>query len=278
MYEHFENIKKLYGKAYVQIPNGIFKDLSNTIVSRKQTNIQQVSFAYCYIVTIAFLYKYAHFVDVDNGTYIQNSDIKQILGYDKTTKTIDKVIKRGGILEQLGLIQTTKDYPVEVEYAEEKLNHLNMREFITVSMLDTNSINYITTKEVVKNRNYEVKEPTFFFDYKDDTGSLYNYANTHRITIDEFLKLVYNDEIDNVDFLMYAFFKYKCHGLPQNTKSLALYKVVLEMGIGRDAFYNHLDKLKLKGYIDVVHKGWRVAGEAHDSQIEANEYIFRGVS
>jgi hypothetical protein len=276
MYEHFDNIRKLYGDAYVQIPNGIFRDLAESIKSRNKTNIQQVSFAYAYLVTIAFLYKYAHFVDVDNGTYIQNSDIKEILGYGKTTKTIDKVIKKEGILEQLGLIQTTKDYPISVEYTDEKVNDINMREFITISQI-ANTSDYTIIKEIVKNKNYEVKEPTFFFDYDEDTGSLYNYANTHKVTLNEFLQLVQDNEMDNVDFLMYFFFKYKCYGLPKDTKSLALYKIVLEIGIGRDAFYNHLARLEKKGYVNSIRKGWRVAGDKHDSEIEANEYIFKGI-
>ena len=277
MYEHFNNIKSLYGNAYIQMPNGIFRDLSESLKSRNKTNIQQVSFAYCYLLTIAFLYKYAHFVDLDNGTYIQNSDIKQVLGYDKTTKTIDKVIKKEGILERLGLIKTTKDYPVFVEYSKEIVNDVQMREFITINMINADDANSITIKEIVKNRNYEVREPTFLFDYKDDTGTLYNYERTHRVKIDEFLKLVYNDDIDNVDILLYFFFKYKCYGLKNNTKALALYKICIEMGIGRDAFYVHLDKLKNLGYIDVIHKGWRLSGESFDKSIEANEYIFKGI-
>src|SRR6185437_11372928 len=151
MYNHFKNIENMYGKAYVQIPNGIFRDLSRNIKSRNQTNIKQASFEYAYLVTIAFLYKYAHFVDVDNGTYIQNKDIKQLLGYGKTTKTIDKIIKKNGILEQIGLIKTTKDYPISVEYTDEKINDINMREFVTISMLGTDNINYNMVKEIVKN-------------------------------------------------------------------------------------------------------------------------------
>src|SRR5205085_6833882 len=105
MYEHFKNIEFLYGEdVSIQIPNGIFKKLSSNIKNRNgSTNIQQTSFAYAYIVMNAFLYKYAHFVDVDNGTYIQNADIKGLLGYNKVTKTIDYIIKKGGVLDMIGL-------------------------------------------------------------------------------------------------------------------------------------------------------------------------------
>jgi len=280
MYKHFKNIEQLYGNnAYVQIPNGVFRQLSDSIKNRKQTNIQQSSFAYAYIIAVSFLYKYAHFVDIDNGTYIQNSDIKQILGYDKTTKTIDKVIKKNGILDTTGLLRTTKEYPVYVEYTEEKLNDMLMREFTTFNMLDVDDVNYSIIKSIVKNRNYEVKEPVFFFEYNGDVGTLYNYDNTHRITLKEFLSFVYDESLDNIDFMLYSFFKYKCHGYDNNIKAIALYKITLEMGISRDTFYKHLGTLKSKGYINVHHKGWVMSGEATGTSesMEANEYQFKGV-
>lgn len=277
MYEHFKNIERLYGECYVQMPNGIFRDLSDGIKNKEEANIQQISFAYVYLVTISFLYKYAHFVDLDNGTYIQNSDIKQILGYNKTTKTIDKLIKRGGILEDLGLISTTKKYPVYVEYTENKSENLSMREFVTIDMIDKNFSNYKKIKSIVKNKNYEIKEPTFFFQYKEDVGSLYNYERTHKITLKEFINLVFEEDMDNIEILLYFFFKYKCYGLKRNMKSLALYKIILEIGISRDAFYKYLNNLKDRGFVNVSHKGWYVAGKKHNKNIEANEYYFKGI-
>ena len=270
MYEHFNNIRNLYGKAYVQMPNGIFNDLAKI-----NQNIQQISFCFSYLVTIAFLYKYAHFVDLDNGTYVQNSDIKQILGYNKTTKTIDKFIKKNGVLEELGLIATTKDYPVEVEYTEEKVNNINMREFKTISMLNADNIHYNMIKGIVKNRNYEIREPLFFFEYNDDIGTLYNYENTFEITLDEFMMFVYEESLDNTDFFLYCYLKSKCYGLKYNMKQMALVNIINDLCIGKDAFYGHLNKLKEKGFVEVNHKGWRT-GEA-ESEIEANDYYFKGI-
>ena len=275
MYEHFNNIKTLYGNAYVQIPNDVFKDLTKTIKNNGKPNAQQISFAYAYLVTIAFLYKYAHFVDVDNGTYIQNKDIKQVLGYGEKTKTVDKIIKKDGILEQLRLVHTTKNYPVSVEYTDEIINDVRMREFITIEMLSDKDAYYKEVKRIVKNRNYEIKEPLFLFDYKNDAGSLYSYENTHKITIDEFLKFIYDGELNNIDFMLYAFFKYKCHGFLENTRNLALDKIELEIGIGKNTFYKYLEKLEKRNYVKSIRKGWN---SDRNSVIEANEYIFKGIS
>lgn len=270
MYEHFKNIENLYGKAYVQIPNEIFRDLKSI-----EGNIQQISFCFSYLVTIAFLYKYAHFVDVDNGTYVQNSDIKQILGYNRVTKTVDKFIKKNGVLENLGLIATTKDYPVEVEYTEEEINDINMREFKTISMLSADSIHYSMIKEIVKNRNYEVREPLFFFEYKEEVGTLYNYEKTFRIGLDEFMKFICDDGLDNSDFILYCYFKSKCYGYKDNMNQIPLNRIVSDVGIKKDSYYNHLNKIKEKGFIDVTHKGWQVGKES--DEVEANDYYFKGV-
>lgn len=277
MYEHFKNIEVMYGNAYVQMPNGIFRNLLSIKSKNGSTNIKQSSFAYAYLVAVAFLYKYAHFVDIDNNTYIQNADIKQVLGYGKSTKTIDKIIKKDGILESMGLIQTTKDYPVQFIESNDIINNYTARDFITINMINSDYINYKSIKDVVKNKNYEIREPTFFFDCDGDVGTLYEYSNTHRITIKEFMRFVYDKTFNNIDFLMYSFFKSKCHGLKDNSKEIALYKIIANMGIGKDAFYSHLKNLKDKNLIEVNHKSFKMVGDKHDSSIEANEYIFKGV-
>lgn len=273
MYEHFKNIEHLYGNAYIQIPNGIFRDLRGI-----KTNTQQSSFAYAYLIAVAFLYKYAHYVDIDNGTYIQNKDIKQVLGYGGSTKTVDKIIKKDGILEEIGLISTTKKYPVQFTNSGDEINGFNAREFISIDMINEDYVNYDSIKNIVKNRNYEIKEPTFFFNYKEDIGTLYNYSNTHKITIQEFIRIVYDESLDNIHFLLYGFFKSRCFGYKDNTKEIALYKIVEDAGVGKDAFYSRLNDLKNNKFLDVNHKQFIITKEHNYISIEGNEYIFKGVA
>lgn len=275
MIEHFKNIQYLYGDdAYVQIPNDIFKNLSRNIKNRSgSTNIRQSSFAYVYLVCIGFLYKYAQFVDLNNGTYIQNTDIKQILGYSKSTKSIDHIIKKNGVLENMGLIKTTKNYPVSVIYGEDEYNNFKIREFVTINNINKDSIIYNKVKSVVKNKNYEIKEPTYMFEYNDSIGTLYDYSNTHKITINEFIKLIYNERFDNIDFMLYFFFKSRCYNLNKsNTKSMSLMQIINEIGIGKDAFYAHLKIMKDNNILSVIHKEWVNGGEG-----ESNEYSFIGI-
>lgn len=275
MIENFNNIQKLYSKPSVQIPNWIFRSLAESTKGKVQrTNVKQSSFAYAYVVTIAFLYKYTHFVDLDNGTYIQNKDIKQILGYDPSTKTIDKVIKKNGILDEIGLTCTTKNYPVTFEYTTEEINGFPIREFTTINMLTVDDVNYSKYKEIVKNRNYTVKEPTFFFNNDGDVGTLYNYNNTHTVTLEEFMEFVYSDDLDNVDFFLYSFFKSKCLGLRNDERGISQALIISEIGLSTETFHNHIKVLEKKGYLSVARKRWRYdVGEL----LEPNVYEFKGV-
>src|SRR5690606_20508184 len=102
--EHFQNLETLYQNASVQMPNDLFSRLADSIKnSRDGQNTKQASFAYTYLVAIAFLYKYTHFVDPASGTYIQNLNLKELLGYNKGTKSIDRIIKKGGVLDEMEL-------------------------------------------------------------------------------------------------------------------------------------------------------------------------------
>jgi predicted DNA-binding transcriptional regulator len=276
MYQHFKNIEYLYGDAYVQIPNGVFKDLSSHLITKNKTNIQQVSFAYAYLVVIAFLYKYAHFVDIDNGTYIQNADIKQLLGYSRTTKTVDGIIKKNGILDMIGLTETIRNYPILfMQNPTETVNDIPLREYVYIKDIDDTDVNYSTIRKIVKNGNYETKEPTFLFVYKEESGTLYDYSNTHKVTIKELMSFMYSEGLNNIDFLLYCYFKSKCKGYKGDMRAISLNHIQNDLGIGRDAFYGHLDVLKSNGLIDVIHKGWVMGSQ---SELEGNEYCFKGVA
>lgn len=278
MQAHLENIQHLYGNCIIRLPNNIFRTLSTTIKSKSgKTNSQQIAFSYVYLITVGFLYKYAHYVDVDNATYLQNSDIKELLGYSKTTKSIDKIIKRNGVLDELGLTATTKDYPIGFHLSKtDSINNIPLREFQTISEADDRMLDL--TKRIVKNRNYETKEPLYMTKERDDNeyGTLYGIEKTHDITIRELMAFLFDEEMDCLDFLIYGFIKSRCKGYQYNMKSMTIYKMVAEIGIDRSTFYNRLPLLKERQYIAVTHKKWKSKKDEH-IPMEANDYYWLGV-
>lgn len=281
MREHFEKIRYLYGDdCMIRLPNSVFRTLSSSIKNKNgSSNSQQIAFSYVYLIVTGFLYKYAHFVDIDTGTYIQNSDIKQLLGYSKTTKSIDHVIKKDGILDFLSLTATIKDYPIRFDFDKaELINNIPIREFTMVSELVEDDPMKPLIKKTVKNRNYEVKEPLYMTTATADTeyGTLYSVERTHAITISELIRFLFDEDMDNTHFLLYGYLKSRCKGYQQNMKSMAVYKMTLEMGIDRSTFYNRLEFLKNQEYIAVNHKRWKNKQEYHVN-MEANDYYWLGL-
>lgn len=279
MRPHFENIQYLYGDCAIRLPNDIFRTLSTSIKNKSgKTNSQQIAFSYVYLIAIGFLHKYAHFVDMDKESYIQNSDIKELLGYSKTTKSIDKIIKKDGVLDELELTATTKNYPVGFSVnRHESINKIPLREFTYIQDCDDTLSDLM--RAVVKNRNYEVKEPLYMTvgSSESEYGTLYGIERTHAITIDEFLTFLKDDELDNIDFLIYGYIKSRCKGYPQNMKAMTIYKMVLEIGIDRSTFYSRIPLLKERQYIAVTHKPWKRKKEGEEIKMEANDYYWLGV-
>lgn len=250
--EHIDQLIFTFGEeAYVQVPNTIFKDLTN-VISVTKNNISHCGFSYCYLVLNALLYKYAFFVDVDSMRYMQKKDFKQALGYRETTKSIDPIIKKGGLLDNSGLTATISNYPSITYMNDEKLGRNNMREYIGINELSDVRLKDIHNK-IVRNKNFTVKEPLFLFERDDDLGTLYDYRNTHKIKASEIRYLLGSENLDNVDFYIYSYIKSQCGS--NEYSELAVTKIVNEIGISRHCFYKHLASIEDK-MVKVERGGW----------------------
>lgn len=252
--------------------------LSDTIKGKNnKSNVQQIAFAYSYIVAVSFLYKYTHFVDLNNETYVQNADIKEILGYNRNTKTIDKVIKKDGILDLMGITRTTKNYPIyHIDDLSNSINGIPIRELTYIEDIEKDDGIRMILKDIVRNRNYEIKEPLFMSEAfgNRDYSTIYSYESTHKITLDEFIDIIFDEETNNVDFLLYCYFKCKCKGFKKDTRMISLNTITRDTGMDSSTFYRHISILKERKYIDVEHKGW----QTDFNTVESNDYCWKGIS
>lgn len=280
MKAQFENLKYLYGDCSVRIPNSIFRDLSEGIKKEEGSiNSRHTSLSYAYLVTIAFLYKYTHYVDVDTDSYLQNRDLKLLLGYNTTSKTIDKVIKKDGILDKLEMTKSTRDYPIRFNVdGTEEINGIPLREITTISEIDEDDVCYEYIKKTVKNRNYEVKIPLFMTGESpySEYGTFYSIERTHDITISELISFIFDDELDNTAFFIYGYIKSRCKGHKGNKKNMTFYKMMIELGITQKTFHDRLDILVSKNYINVKRNKWKVLTE-ETVRADANVYTWLGV-
>lgn len=276
-----ESLISHYGdESSVQIPNEIFPLLANGIRNKSgKSNVQQVSFAYSYIAHISLLYKYSFFVDFENESYVQNGDIKEWLGYSRTTKTINRVIKKDGILDSLGVTETEKDYPLFFNTTNEKINDIPVKDFYYILDPESKELNsYLVNqaKVIVQNRNYEIKKPIFLFNPTGDReyGTMYDYSNTHSFTAKEALYFFTHPVFNAIDFSIYNYVKSKAKGMKGNRREISLRRITEELGLDEKTLYAHLKALKASGVISVQHRGWK----AYEGNSEANTYQWNGVS
>ena len=183
----FEEIKELLqytdGESKIYMPNEIFEDLKSVI-----KNSPHLAFAYSYIYLVHWLYRYTKYTS--SKSIITNEHIKEILGYNSKTKGLDYLIKKNGLLDELGYTLTTNDIPLHWKY--DKYDGLEFT-LLHDSIAEELEINPSLTKgDILKvyqiPRKYNVKLPVKAFDrYSNDDidGTFYEVSNTHLIPFEE---------------------------------------------------------------------------------------------
>lgn len=188
----------------IYTPNEIFEEL-------KRSNIKPVHlpFAYSYYFLVSYLYKMCAYDEITPS----QKEIKEWLGFSGNNKTIDYIIKKGGILDQLLYTQTTTDYPVS--YHKDEYDDI---EFDTVQ----NEDDYM--KELYRSRHsarYIIKYPVKCFSrYPVDDlncldGTFYQMFDTHRTELATIQFMLSHSELGITGFYIYQFLLYKCDKFPE---------------------------------------------------------------
>jgi hypothetical protein len=241
----------MYGEAYIQVPNKIFKNISSVTNDSRQN-----SFCFSYITLLGFLYKYTAYVNPNLNTYVQAKDIKTLLGYSEKTKTINRLIKENGILEDKGFIKTTKKIPVYVSYSDDEINGYKIIEFTTLDNIK-NREEYDMFKKIIKNRNYKIQEPIYLFNVDGKHGTLYDYSNTFKINISEFIKFIENKEMGNMDIMFYYYIKSQTQNKNHRVAPISISLLEKNIGFSNSSIYKTITKLEKLNLISVTKKGWQ---------------------
>lgn len=181
------------------IPNEIFEDLPKHI----EKGIH-IPFAYSYYYLITYLYRYAKY---DKYLYT-NEDIKEILGYNKSTKGLDYLIKRNGLLDEIGYTSSDKDFPIGWQYSKEE-------DELIFTMWSEFKEDYGMVKYPNMSRKYSIKVPEkalYRYIHEDGTfdgGTFYEIENTHNILPQVFLFCMSIDDIGCNGFYLYSYLKHK---------------------------------------------------------------------
>ncbi|MGG2091903.1 helix-turn-helix domain-containing protein [Bacillus sp. S13(2024)] len=225
-------------ESKVFMPNETFEDLKSAI-----TNSPHIGFAYSYIYFITWQYRYVK--HMGNDGLINNCKIKEILGYNPTTKGLDYLTKKNGLLDKLEYTKTVKDFPVSWEYKELEGLEFSMlsehEELLGFWKLPRKYTIKFPVKAFYRHSNDEEMKNEYNEGYED--GTFYDVSNTHMIPFEVFMYCMSNKEVSCTGFYLYSYLKYK------NDKYRAGYDVSLdkladETGISRSTINRYLDSLK----------------------------------
>lgn len=198
-------IKEMEKEPYVQIPSKLISEVTRAV--RVNDSESYAHYAFSFLVLNSFLYKYANYINISNKTYINMSDMKEILKYNAKNQKLDIVTRKDtGILEQEGFVETTTDIPISYELTDDIDSVYKDRKIIRTSDVDDSLRNYLYS-DILRTPNYCTYIPTFMMDSEKGKGALNDYKGTFRLNYSEFEYFMFNDDFTLRDFFIYCYIK-----------------------------------------------------------------------
>lgn len=257
-YEEIENLLQYHDKeSKIFMPNEIFTDLKGAITNSSP----HLAFSYSYTYLITWIYRHAKHMSKDG--IIDNGKLKEILGYNPTTKGLDYLIKKNGLLDQLGYTETVKDFPTSWTFDDGDL------EFDM----------YSDNKEMLTNwnlpRKYSIKYPVksfHRFDEEVEDGTFYEFTNTHCIPFEVFMYCMDNEQIGTIGFYLYSYIK-RMNDMYVGGWDISIEKMINEISIPLRTLISYLDVLRKYKMIDVKYNQEFFALAIRLEDRKANTYI-----
>ncbi|MFQ3542839.1 hypothetical protein Q7A53_02050 [Halobacillus rhizosphaerae] len=198
----------------VFVPNEFFSDWLEVIdVDEDKKSSKHIAFGYSYYYLITYLYRYTVYGKQTEYSLTEDT-IKKMLTvspHSKGKNGVNYISKRGGLLEKIGYIRKTKDFPVMHEFyqGDQEVIFRYISELKEEGLSSDYETNY---------RNYTISEPIHLTNgYKVDTGDGYDeYINptkdeiddTTMIPIDVFIFCVTREALGIEAFYIYSILKY----------------------------------------------------------------------
>jgi hypothetical protein len=173
--------------------------------------------------------------------------IKEILGYKSHNKDVDYVIKKNGVLDQIGYTETSPDYPVAWNYTEE-----DGLSFTMLYDFDTEE------REVVRHSgaNYKIKVPVKGLHRTEESveekildGTYYEIENTHEIGFDVFAAIVSDKELGCIGFYIYSYLKYRSYFTANGKYANSYHRIGESLKLSSSTIEKYINLLNVKGYI-----------------------------
>ncbi|MEH7418969.1 hypothetical protein V7266_27450 [Neobacillus drentensis] len=260
-YEQIEELLQFTDKEIIFMPNEIFNDLKVAIPNSSS----HLAFAYSYTYLTTWIYRYAKHLST-NG-FVDNIKMKEILGYNQKYKKLDYLIKKHGLLDQLGYTQTVKDFPTTWTYDE--------FEGLEFGMYSTNK-EYLAVLNL--SRKFTVKYPVKAFnryEQGETDGTFYQFENTHSVPFEVFVFCVDNDQLGTIGFYLYSYIK-RMNDIFIKGWDVSLDKLAKETSLPETTLDNYIGALRKYRMIEVKHNQEHFSLGMRLEDRKANTYKVNG--
>lgn len=179
----------------VQMPNEIFEDLSKADFK----SFNHKCFAYAYYYLTCYIYRNALY----GGQTDQYSQQNIINVFTSNKSALSYITKSGGLLDVMGYTKTTTDYPISYYMYDDVLEFGLIKELRKkLSNLEMNHSPRFCVKEPIK--------AIARFDGEDYTGTFYSFQNTHKLNVEDFIKIISDKKLGHVGLYVYGYISMMC--------------------------------------------------------------------
>ena len=189
--------KKDRAENFVNMDINIFKVLKEASDKGLIKNAPHKAFTLSYLWLVSYLWKYSKYGDME----ISTKDIKEILGVSAIEKRMDYLIKKNGVLDSVGLLETTRNFPIHTDFSGDS----------GIKITQLSDLDDGIAKEYLKryNSRYTCKKPLTQYGREGKVGMLFSKDDTLPISVLEFTRIVLCGDLGVDGFIVYSFLKLK---------------------------------------------------------------------
>lgn len=240
-------------------------------IESKQEKAKAISFAYTYLFISTWMYRYAKY-GVVNMEIQSVKGLKRLAGISETTKTLDFIIKKNGMLDQLGLTETIPYKEAPIKWG---LDENNNPVFEYFKSLDKEVIALIEKDFSLKRR--QLKKPLLATNQRKETlyknaidGTFFDGKDyTHNVDILTLFKCLSEDDLGVVGFYLHCFLNSR---IMEKSVQISIFTIAKESGLSEKTVVRYLKALRQYGLIEVKVENFIVGKLDFNIESEANTY------
>lgn len=269
--EYYQLLSVSEAESSVVMPNEFFDDTSKIVEKiHISKSSKHVSFSFGYLYLTTYLYRYAKFHD--HKDYMFNEDeLKRLLTISPTNKgkhSVNSIIKRSGVLEELGYIEKVRDYPISYDYDPEEKEFVFSYISDVIADLGESAHKYFN----INSKNRRVNLPLKMFNDREIkaidmecSGTLYDVTYTTSIDIKVFIYCMVRDKLGIEAFYLYSFIKYK-NGANKGLWRRNLDGMIKDTGLSESVVKSRLKEMEECKMIFCTHEDFVVKSDEEKRQ------------